>query len=350
MKRPSPLPGNVARVRRRTKRSNTRSRSAGGTPRPWSVTRRRPRRRCAPTETRIVEPGGGVARRVLQSVAERLRELGGVDLDREIRRRAARGRACARRGRRRSASPRPRRSRRSPPVRGRGRAAPESRRTTSISSVTRRSSAESCSRASARLSGASASALPVLDRAAGRRDRRLQVVGELGEERRLHLLARPRRLGLALEAQEPLALDGQAEQQRAGLGHALARLAGRAPRARPPAGVRPGSGGRCRFRRAPTDTPPSCPGGKPARRCPRDRRSARSRSAARARPSSSASRMRDLLRSRGPGEAGRPRRRAASRGSCRRGSPGRAGSGRSGRGARPRAAAAGGVTTRTAVR
>ena len=67
----------------------------------------------------------------------------------------------------------------------------------------------------------SASQFSIAPRAAG--DRRLQVVGELGEERRLHLLARPRLLGRERQPQEALALDGEAEEQRAGLGHALAR-------------------------------------------------------------------------------------------------------------------------------
>ena len=49
-------------------------------------------------------------------------------------------------------------------------------------------------------------------------------MGELREQRRLHLFARPRLLAGARESEEPLALDGQTQQERAGLCHALARL------------------------------------------------------------------------------------------------------------------------------
>ena len=133
--------------------------------------------------------------------------------------------------------------------RGAGRATPESRRTTSMSSPIRRSSASICPTASRAASGAPASASQFSMAAARRGDRRLQVVGELREQRRLHLFARARLLGRAGEPQEPLALDGEAEQHGAGLPPCARSNEGRARRARPRAGARRGSAGRCRCRR-----------------------------------------------------------------------------------------------------
>ena len=156
-----------------------------------------------------------------------------------------------------------------------------------------------------------------------------------GEQRRLHLLARLRLLGRAREAQEPLALDGEAEQQRAAPPPCARSTAGRARRARPRAGGRRESEGRCRCRRAPTGRRRSCPAGRRARRCPRGTACPGVDAASASCPFSSASRT-PPARTGGPGAGGPPRRRGATRGWCRRGSPGRAASARSGRGARPR--------------
>src|SRR5262249_47501182 len=58
IERPSPLPPSWPEAPSRTKRSKTRSRCSGGTPPPWSATRKCTWSASPATETRIVEPGG----------------------------------------------------------------------------------------------------------------------------------------------------------------------------------------------------------------------------------------------------------------------------------------------------